>query len=258
MDDNAPVLLEIADDVATVTLNRPASLNAWTPEMEEIWNDTFDLMAGHHGVRAVIVTGAGRGFCSGADTRALGRRASGQEARPARVRPLSSIVAFPKPVLAAVNGPCVGLGLALALSCDVRFASTRATFGAPFARLGLPAELDIDWLLPQLVGTGRALDLLLSGRMVAGEEARSIGLVERVLPPEDLVPAATRYAAEIVRWCSPEALAVIKRQVAGAARGSAVPAPQPLVDFAEGIAAAAERRAPNFPPLTVDTTWWKR
>jgi len=251
------VLLEVVDGVATVTLNRPESLNAWTPEMEQSWNDTFDQIGGHRGVRAVVVTGAGRGFCSGADTRALGSRAHGEEERPARVRPLSSIVAFPKPVVAAVNGPCVGLGLAVALSCDVRFASTRATFHAPFARLGLPAELDIDWLLPRLVGTGRALDMLLSGRAVAAEEAHSIGLVERVLPPEDLIPAATRYAAEIARSCSPEALAVIKRQVAGAPRASSVPDARPLGDFAEGIAAAAERRAPNFPPLTVDTAWWK-
>jgi enoyl-CoA hydratase/carnithine racemase len=256
MNDDDPVLLDIDEGVATVTLNLPESLNAWTPEMEQRWNDTLDLIAAHRDVRAVVVTGAGRGFCSGADTRALGRRARGEEARPARERPLSSVVAFPKPVIAAVNGPCVGLGLALALSCDVRFASTGATFGAPFARLGLPAELDVDWLLPRLVGTGRALDLLLSARMVSAEEALSIGLVERVLPKEELLASTTNYAVEIARACSPEALAAIKRQVARAASDSAL-AVQPLADFTEGIKAAAEHRAPRFPPLTVDSTWWR-
>jgi enoyl-CoA hydratase/carnithine racemase len=256
MDDSDPIVLDIHEGVATVTLNRPESLNAWTPEMEQRWNDTLDVIAAHEGVRAVVVTGAGRAFCSGADTRVLGRRARGQETRPARERPLSSVVLFPKPVIAAVNGPCVGLGLALALSCDVRFASTGATFRAPFARLGLPAELDVDWLLPRLVGTGRALDLLLSARHVSGEEALSIGLVERVLPPEDLLAGATTYAADVARSCSPEALAAIKRQVVRAARASAVTVP-PLADFAEGIQAAAEHRTPCFPPLTVDSTWWR-
>ena len=197
------VLLAVRDGVATLTLNRPESLNAWTPAMEDRWNELLDLLATDDEVRALVVTGAGRGFCAGADRNALGRRARGEEARPVRQRPLTSVLRYPKPVIAAINGACVGLGLALALCCDVRFATSGAKFSAPFARLGLPAEFRTPWLLPRLVGTGSALDLLLSGRILLAEEALQIGLIQRILGSEELLPAATAYAAEIAASCSP-------------------------------------------------------
>jgi enoyl-CoA hydratase/carnithine racemase len=252
------VLLDIAEGVATLTLNRPESLNAWTPGMEDRWNELLDQLAVAVDVRALVVTGAGRGFCPGADRNALARRSRGEEARPVRRRPLTALLGYPKPVIAAVNGACVGLGLALALSCDVRFAANDARFSAPFARLGLTAEFRTPWLLPRLVGTGNALDLLVSGRIVSADEALRIGLVQRVLPADELVPAAFEYAAEIARTCSPAAIAMIKAQVA-APESIGLLGPERVAhppDFAEGMAASGERRAPNFPPLALDQPWW--
>ncbi|MEX1007404.1 MAG: enoyl-CoA hydratase-related protein [Acidimicrobiia bacterium] len=258
MADADVVLLTVADGVATLTLNRPESLNAWTPAIESRWNELLDLLATDHDVRALVVTGAGRGFCSGADRNALGRRSRGDEAPRVRERPLTSLLRYPKPVIAAVNGACVGLGLALALCCDVRFAAGDAKLSAPFARLGLAAEFRTPWLLPRLVGRGNALDLLLSGRVVLADEALQLGLVQRVLPRDELLPAAVEYAAEIADSCSPAALAAIKAQVAepeivGMVGSEGVAS---LADFAEGIAALNEHRRPNFPPLTLERPWW--
>jgi enoyl-CoA hydratase/carnithine racemase len=252
------VLLAVSDGVATITLNRPESLNAWTPGMEARWNELLDRVATDDDVRALVVTGAGRGFCPGADRNALARRSRGEESAPLRVRPLTSLLRYPKPIIAAINGACVGLGLALALCCDVRFAASDARFSAPFARLGLPAEFRTPWLLPRLVGRGNALDLLLSGRMFLAEEALQLGLVQRVLARDELVPAACAYAAEIARNCSPAALAVIKAQVdepdaAGLVGPEGV---APLADFEEGIAALNEHRTPRFPPLALQRPWW--
>jgi len=249
------VLLDVGDGVATLTLNRPESLNAWTPEMEESWNDNLDRCIADPGVRVIVVTGAGRGFCAGADAAALGRRARGEESRPQRSRPLTAIVDAPKPTVAAINGPCVGLGLALALSCDVRFAAAGATLAAPFARRGLLAEFRTSWLLPALVGRANALDLLLSGRTVLAEEAASMGLVNWVVPAAELAGATAAYAAGIAANCSPEALAGIKAQLR---------APDPdqseavarLDDFPEGMASLRDRRLPEFPGLDGAKAGW--
>jgi enoyl-CoA hydratase/carnithine racemase len=256
--DAEPVLLAVSDGVATLTLNRPESLNAWTPAMEARWNELLDLLATDDAVRALVVTGAGRGFCPGADRNALGRRSRGEEAAPVRNRPLTSVLRYPKPVIAAVNGACVGLGLALALCCDVRFAATDAKFSAPFARLGLPAEFRTPTLLPRLVGRGNALDVLLSGRMLLAEEAQRLGLVQRVLARDELLPGAVAYAAEIARSCSPAALAAIKAQVDEAETGGLVGSEgvTPLADFVEGIAALNDHRTPNYPPLSLERPWW--
>jgi len=252
------VLLNVADGVATLTLNRPASLNAWTPAMEARWNELLDLLATDDAVRALVVTGAGRGFCPGADRNALGRRSRGEEPAPIRDRPLTSLLRYPKPIIAAINGACVGLGLALALCCDVRFAASDARFSVPFARLGLPAEFRTPWLLPRLVGRGNALALLLSGRMFLADEALQLGLVQRVFAHDELVPAAFAYAAEIARNCSPAALAVIKAQVDAPGTAGLV-GPEgvaPLADFEEGIAALNDHRTARFPPLSLQRPWW--
>jgi enoyl-CoA hydratase/carnithine racemase len=247
------VRAEMAGGVAILTLNRPEALNAWTPELEGEWNERLDAAVADPAVVAVVVTGAGRGFCAGADAAALARRSVGAEGRPVRSRPLTALLEVPKPVVAAVNGPCVGLGLALALCCDLRFAGESARLSAPFARRGLLAEFRTAELLPALVGRSRANDLLLSGRTVDAAEALSIGLVDRVVPDAELVGAARAWAAEVAATCSPTALAGIKASLALPRRDERAPR---LDDFAEGMASLRERRPPRFPGLDAPDPWW--
>src|SRR5579871_2453156 len=215
------VLLEVHDGVAVVTLNRPERLNAWTPELQTRYHDLLDECAARADVRAVVVTGAGRGFCAGADMAVLsglsngagatapafpGER-NGQDERPVR-HPLS----IPKPLIAAVNGPCAGIGLVMALMCDIRFAAAQAKITTAFSQRGLIAEHGISWILPRLVGPARALDLLFSSRVVLGSEAESMGLVNRAVEG-DVVAESVAYARELARACSPASLAAMKRQV---------------------------------------------
>ena len=239
------MLVEVVGGIATITLNRPDSLNAWTPDMEERWNEVLDDCAADPEVRVVVVTGAGRAFCAGADAGALGRH-RGEEAKPTRARPLTAIVDLPKPTVAAVNGPCVGLGLALALCCDVRIAAAGAKLAASFARRGLLAEFHTAALLPAIVGRANALDLLLSGRTVLSEEALTMGLVHRVVPGDGLTAAAAAYAADIAAHCSPEALAGIKAQIRAATLDDAEAVPR-LADFAEGMAALPRPAGARLP-----------
>ncbi len=166
------VLRTIEDDVAVLTLNRPDRLNAWTAEMQTMYFDLLEDCAACEDVRAIVVTGAGRGFCAGADVAGLqalsdgddGLRATGHDERPVTF-PLT----IPKPVIAAINGACAGLGLVMALMCDLRFAASGAKLTTAFARRGLIAEHGIAWILPRLVGPARALDLLMSCRVVLGD-----------------------------------------------------------------------------------------
>jgi enoyl-CoA hydratase/carnithine racemase len=165
-----------------------------------------------------------------------------------------------KPVIAAINGSCVGIGLTQALMCDVRFAATGAKFAAVFARRGLIAEFGISWILPRLTTWGVALDLLLSGRTFLAEEAAELGLVKEVVAPEDLMRRALDYAEDIARNCSPASMAVIKRQVYGDATRDVADATSraeillreamPRPDVIEGIASFLEKRPPEFPSLT--------
>jgi enoyl-CoA hydratase/carnithine racemase len=164
-----------------------------------------------------------------------------------------------KPVIAAINGACAGMGLTMALVCDVRFAAQGAKFTTAFARRGLIAEYGISWLLPRLVGWGAALDLLLSGRVFYADEAAELGLVKQVLTSEDLLPSAIAYAEDIATNCAPNSLAVIKQQVyADTMRDvfAASEVAEKLMhesmgrpDFIEGITSFFEKRAPDFPPL---------
>ena len=184
--------------VAVLTLNRPDRLNAWTAELGRAYFDLLEDCAGRGDVRAIVVTGAGRGFCAGADMQDLqtigrgeGRGAAGD------TRPQTFALTIPKPIVAAINGPCAGIGLVHALMCDIRFAATDAKLTTAFSRRGLVAEHGISWILPRLVGPARALDLLLSARVVLGEDAERLGLVNRALPRDQVLDEAVAYARDL-------------------------------------------------------------
>ena len=252
----------VRDGVALLTLNRPDRLNAWTAEMERAYFAMLEECAREEEVRVIVVTGAGRGFCAGADMKEL--QAIGEEGveamdgagkRRAQTFPLS----IPKPILAAINGACAGIGLVQALMCDIRFAAAGAKLTTAFARRGLVAEHGISWMLPRLVGPARALDLLLSGRVVLAEEAQALGLVNRVMAPERLLEETLEYAGELAAKCSPASMASMKRQVyADLERGlpeALAEADQLMLasftaaDFVEGVTSFLERRDPRFAPL---------
>ena len=252
------VLRTIDDGVALLTLNRPERLNAWTGEMEETYFDLLEDCGAHEDVRVIVVTGAGRGFCAGADMDDLQAIGTAGGARERERRPQALPRTILKPIIAAINGPCAGIGLVQALMCDVRFAAEGAKLTTAFARRGLVAEHGISWILPRLVGPARALDLLLSGRVVIAEEAAALGLVNRALPGGRLLDEALAYARDLAANCSPASMAAMKRQVyADLERGSdeAVAEADRLMleslrspDFREGVQSFLERRAPRFAP----------
>jgi enoyl-CoA hydratase/carnithine racemase len=253
----------VQDGVALLTLNRPDRLNAWTAEMERVYFGMLEECESSADVRVVVVTGAGRGFCAGADMQELQALGDGKvdvdvEAALER-RPQTFPLSIPKPTIAAINGACAGIGLVQALMCDVRFAADGAKLTTAFARRGLVAEHGISWLLPRLIGPARALDLLLSGRVVLAEEAQALGLVNRVSAPERLLEETLDYARELASKCSPASMASIKRQVyADLERGlpEALAESDRLMfesfaapDFVEGVTSFVERRDPRSAPL---------
>ncbi len=208
------VLAERRGPVLLLTLNRPDKLNAWNNAMEDRYFTLLDTADADPDVRAVVVTGAGRGFCAGADMDDLQQieLLDGNDL-PTRQRPKTHPLTFRKPLVAAVNGAAAGLGLVEALFCDIRFAAPKAKFTTSFARRGLIAEYGSAWLLPRLVGPSRALDLLMSARIVLAPEALAMGLIDRVVEPDLLLDAAVAYAADLASNCSPWAMSVIKQQV---------------------------------------------
>lgn len=259
-----PILYSVENAVALITLNRPDRLNAWTAELERQYLARLDEAARDPVVRAAVVTGAGRGYCGGADMAEL-RDLGDAGSRPVeemQSAPLLRTIAFPKPLIAAINGACAGLGLVQALACDLRFAAAGAKLTTIYARRGLVAEDGTAWLLPRLVGVPASLDLLLSGRIVLAEEACELGLVNRVLPPEEMLPAALEYARDLAENCSPASMATIKRQIwrhLTTDLETAMAETAPLVveslgtaDFREGIASFAERRPPRFASLVYE------
>ncbi|MGH3637254.1 MAG: enoyl-CoA hydratase, partial [Mycobacterium sp.] len=217
-------------------------------------------------IRVIVLTGRGKAFCAGAN---LGSMATvGDSLGNSEQRDLTELVGdrqpyylttLSKPVIAAINGSCVGIGLTQALMCDVRFAAAGAKFAAVFARRGLIAEYGISWILPRLTGWGVALDLLLSGRTFLADEAAELGLIKEVVVPEQLMKHAMNYAEEIARNCSPASMAVIKRQAYGDAMRDVADASsraetllqESLLrpDVIEGITSFFEKRSPNFPGL---------
>lgn len=266
------LLLAVEDGVAVITLNRPEKLNAWTAAMESRLVAHCRAVAADERVRAVVITGAGRGFCAGADMDLLSDAASGGRMERGgelpgdpRLRhsfgfPYGFLAMLPKPVVAAVNGTAVGLGLVMTLFADVRIVAADAKLATMFSRRGLIAEWGAAWILPRLVGTGPALDLLLSGRTFSGEEAVSIGLASQAVESGRVREAALDYARELSQRCSPRSLAVIKRQVYAGLEQSLreaiasfeveMPSALDSADVREGIDSFLERRDPRFPPLS--------
>jgi enoyl-CoA hydratase/carnithine racemase len=256
---------QVRDGVALLTLNRPDRLNAWTAEMERVYFGMLEECAQAEEVRVIVVTGAGRGFCAGADMHDLQALGDGQVDVDAEAvlerRPQTFPLSIGKPIIAAINGACAGIGLVQALMCDVRFAAEGAKLTTAFARRGLVAEHGISWMLPRLIGPARALDLLLSGRVVFAEEAQTLGLVNRVCAPDRLLEETLDYARELVVNCSPASMATIKRQVyadleLGLAEALAEADRLMLesftaADFVEGVASFVQRRDPRFAALGV-------
>jgi enoyl-CoA hydratase/carnithine racemase len=263
---------EVRDRVATVTLDRPDRLNAWTGRMHAEYRALLDRAATDPAVRVIVVTGSGRAFCAGADSRALQGHVErgaydaglgddvampGYGVRPEFDADFAYHFGIPKPIIAAVNGPAAGVGLVLACYCDLRFAASGAKLTTSHGRLGLPAEYGLSWLLPRLIGVTRAADLLLSSRVVLAEEAEQLGLVNRTLPPADLLPHTYAYAGRLAAEIAPSSLAVTKLQLyrdlhgdVGTSVGDASSLLAEMMggaDFAEGVAALIAKRPPDFP-----------
>ena len=268
------ILYTVGDRVATITLNRPDKLNAWTTLMGEEVRDAMFAAEADPNVRVIIFTGAGRGFCAGADMSMLGGIASAGVSQSTQ-NELHSVETprrdgirddfnrkytyFPsirKPIIGAINGPAAGLGFILALYCDVRIASDTTKFNSAFAKRGLIAEYGIAWLLPKLVGTGHALDILLSARTIDASEALRIGLVNRVYTTSSFAGEVKAYAHELANSVSPRSMAVIKQQVYDAHFLTLLEATERAQtemigslqseDFKEGVAHFVEKRQANF------------
>ncbi|MHB8464433.1 MAG: enoyl-CoA hydratase-related protein [Acidimicrobiales bacterium] len=253
------VTTETHEGVTVVTLNRPERLNAWTTRMETELRWCMRAADADGDVRVVVVTGAGRAFCAGADMGALEGYAGGAPydltSATEDEGSFAYLLDLSKPVIAAINGAAAGVGFVLACFADLRFAAAGAKITTSFARLGLPAEHGVSWVLPRIVGVGRAADLLYSSRVVLAEEALAIGLVNRVAPADALMSETLDYARVLAKEMAPSSLRAIKRQLwaeeslatawrdADARMVTMVASPE----FAEGVAAFTEKRPPKFP-----------
>ncbi len=260
MPEEEVVLYEVGDGVAQITFNRPDALNAWTPDMGSRYFDLLEQADADPEARAIVVTGAGRGFCAGADFDYLSEVSEGEATSTQDPRPQSLPRTLRKPVIAAINGPCAGLGFVMAMMCDLRFAAAGAKLTTAFARRGLVAEYGLSSVLARVVGPSRALDLLLSARTFLAEEAVEFGLIDRLTGAGEALAEAKAYAGELATFSSPASMAVIKRQVyddleqgldasnEAAKRYMEESFERP--DFREGVDSFVERREPRFEPLS--------
>jgi enoyl-CoA hydratase/carnithine racemase len=262
---------DVADGVATITLHRPERLNAWTAQMNAEYRSGLWRAAGDPTVRVIVVTGAGRGFCAGAESEDLAGHAErgayrtwdsdaldrpGYGVRPEFDAELAYHFGIEKPIIAAINGPVAGIGFALACYCDLRFAAAGAKFTTAHGKLGLPCAFGLAWLLPRLIGLPRAMDLILSSRTFPAEEARELGLVKAVVPGDELGDTVGEYARMLATSVSPASMAASKRQVYEAFHQTAAESVRtaealldPMMsgpDYREGVAALREKRAPHF------------
>ena len=266
MSDDVVLIEHRGPGIALITLNRPERLNAWNGPLAARYFELLDQAAADPAVKVIVVTGAGRGFCAGADMETLQDigAASGSDGAisAAAGRPQYHTTLIPKPVIAAINGACAGIGMVQVLMCDIRFAAAGAKFTTAFSRRGLIAEYGMSWILPRLIGNARALDLLFSGRVFLAEEAAQMGLVNEVVAPEHLLDRTLEFAAELAQFASPTSMAVIKRQVYGDWDRGLIPATGDAIemmkaslqrpDFKEGVASFMQKRPPAFGPIAPD------
>lgn len=270
------IIYEVDDPVAVITMNRPEALNALTGRMMAEIRHALAEAEKDPAVVGIVLTGAGRGFCAGADIGGLDATASGAAAEPEDLSALAArpgdaemgenfqvtytyLLSVQKPIIAAVNGACAGLGFCYALLCDMRFAERPAKFTTAFARRGLIAEHASSWLLPRLVGAGNALDLLWSARVFTGDEAKELGVVERLVEQGEALEAAKDYIREIAAVASPTSFKVIKAQVyrhLNMQLGEAMKETNAWMaesldreDFKEGVRSFIEKRPPGFKRL---------
>lgn len=262
----------VENRIATITLNRPHRLNAWTGRMHTEYRWCLEQAEENSEVRCIVVTGAGRGFCAGADSQALdghiekggydsGTRPDelanpGYGIRPEFDTNFAYHFGLTKPVIAAINGPAAGVGLVLACYADIRFAVPGAKLTTAHGRLGLPAEFGLSWLLPRLIGLSRAQELLLSSRVFLSDEAAELGLVHRLVEPDRLLPEVYEYARAFTRSLAPSSIRATRHQVYTDLHrdvGSAVAESELLLnqmttshDYREGVRALLEKREPNF------------
>ena len=253
---------DVSGGIATITLNRPEKLNAFQASMRDELVRAFDLTDASDDVRAVIVTGAGRAFCAGADLSGGGFEAAARDAP----RPLPDsggvvtmrIFRSSKPVIAAINGPAVGIGATMTLPMDIRIASSAARLAFPFTRRGIVPDGAASWFLPRVVGIGTATEWVYTGRMIPADELLSTRLVREVVPPGDLLPATHALATEITRTAAPVSIALTRKllwrmlgaphpMAAHIAESRALHERTRSPDAAEGVGAFLEKRPTAFP-----------
>jgi len=272
------ILYQVEDPVATITLNRPQSLNAWTDRMGFEVRHAVAAAEVDSRVVGIVITGAGRGFCAGADMSRLSAITAGNRTVERLPEELKSdpgdpafgdelhlgthtyLMSVPKPVIAAINGPVAGMAVPVVLACDLRFMADDAVLLTAFAQRGLVAEWGTSWLLPRLVGPAVALDLLFSSRKITGVEAAAMGIVNAALPREQVLAHSQQYVRDLAATSSPVSMAIMKRQVYQQLHpgllGAEREARQLMMesfgrpDFAEGVSSFIERRPPRFERLS--------